>query len=222
MLFLFKKIVLRDIKVSWSGGSTSSMVVGFFIIVVTLFPLGVGPELNMLSRISVGVIWVAALLACLLSLDRIFQADFEDGTLDQYALSPLSMEWIVMAKALAHWVTTSLPLILITPLLGILMNMQETAYMPLIYAMLIGTPALSLIGTIGASLTVSLKRGGILLSLLILPLYVPVLIFGVMAVDAVTIGSGGNATLMILGASTLFSLAITPWAAAAAIRLALD
>lgn len=222
MLFLFKKIVLRDIKVSWSGGSTSSMVVGFFIIVVTLFPLGVGPELNMLSRISVGVIWVAALLACLLSLDRIFQADFEDGTLDQYALSPLSMEWIVMAKALAHWVTTSLPLILITPLLGILMNMQETAYMPLIYAMLIGTPALSLIGTIGASLTVSLKRGGVLLSLLILPLYVPVLIFGVMAVDAVTIGSGGNATLMILGASTLFSLAITPWAAAAAIRLALD
>lgn len=222
MLFLFKKIVLRDIKVSWSVGSTSSMVVGFFIIVVTLFPLGVGPELNMLSRISVGVIWVAALLACLLSLDRIFQADFEDGTLDQYALSPLSMEWIVMAKALAHWVTTSLPLILITPLLGILMNMQETAYMPLIYAMLIGTPALSLIGTIGASLTVSLKRGGVLLSLLILPLYVPVLIFGVMAVDAVTIGSGGNATLMILGASTLFSLAITPWAAAAAIRLALD
>ena len=142
MLFLFKKIALRDIKVSWSGGSSSSMVVGFFIIVVTLFPLGVGPELNMLSRISVGVIWVAALLACLLSLDRIFQADFEDGTLDQYALSPLSMEWIVMAKALAHWVTTSLPLILITPLLGILMNMQETAYMPLIYAMLIGTPAL--------------------------------------------------------------------------------
>jgi heme exporter protein B len=222
MLFLFKKIALRDIKVSWSGGSSSSMVVGFFIIVVTLFPLGVGPELNMLSRISVGVIWVAALLACLLSLDRIFQADFEDGTLDQYALSPLSMEWIVMAKALAHWVTTSLPLILITPLLGILMNMQETAYMPLIYAMLIGTPALSLIGTIGASLTVSLKRGGVLLSLLILPLYVPVLIFGVMAVDAVTIGSGGNATLMILGASTLFSLAITPWVAAAAIRLALD
>ena len=222
MLFLFKKIALRDIKVSWSGGSTSSMVVGFFIIVVTLFPLGVGPELNMLSRISVGVIWVAALLACLLSLDRIFQADFEDGTSDQYPLSPLSMEWIVMAKALAHWVTTSLPLILITPLLGILMNMQETAYMPLIYAMLIGTPALSLIGTIGASLTVSLKRGGVLLSLLILPLYVPVLIFGVMAVDAVTIGSGGNATLMILGASTLFSLAITPWVAAAAIRLALD
>lgn len=221
MLSLFKIIALRDIKISWSGGSTSSMVVAFFIIVVTLFPLGIGPELNMLSRISIGVIWVAALLACLLSLDRIFQADFEDGTLDQYALSPLSMEWIVLAKALAHWVTTSLPLILITPVLGILMNMPDEAYLPLLFAMLLGTPALSLIGTIGASLTVSLKRGGVLLSLLILPLYVPVLIFGVMTVEAMTIGSGGNATLMILGASTLFSLAITPWASAAAIRLAL-
>ena len=220
-LSLFKIIALRDIKISWSGGSTSSMVVAFFLIVVTLFPLGVGPELNMLSRISVGVIWVAALLACLLSLDRIFQADYEDGTLDQYALSPLSMEWIVLAKALAHWVTTSLPLILITPLLGILMNMPDAAYLPLLFAMLLGTPALSLIGTIGASLTVSLKRGGVLLSLLILPLYVPVLIFGVMTVEAMMIGSGGNATLMILGACTLFSLAITPWASAAAIRLAL-
>ena len=222
MFSLFKIITLRDIKISWAGGSTSSMVVAFFIIVVTLFPLGVGPELNMLSRISVGVIWVAALLACLLSLDRIFQADFEDGTLDQYALCPLSLEWLVLAKALEHWLTTSLPLILITPLLGILLNMDDAAYWPMIYAMLLGTPALSLIGTIGASLTVSLKRGGVLLSLLILPLYVPVLIFGVMSVEAMTIGNGGYTTLMILGAVTLFSIAITPWAAAAAIRLALD
>lgn len=222
MLSLFKIITLRDIKISWAGGSTSSMVVAFFIIVVTLFPLGVGPELNMLSRISVGVIWVAALLACLLSLDRIFQADYEDGTLDQYALCSLPLEWLVLAKALAHWLTTSLPLILITPLLGILMNMNASAYMPLIYAMLLGTPALSLIGTIGASLTVSLKRGGVLLSLLILPLYVPILIFGVMSVEAMAIGNGGSATLMILGATTLFSIAITPWAASAAIRLTLD
>ena len=128
----------------------------------------------------------------------------------------------MLAKALAHWLTTSLPLILITPLLGILLNMDDAAYWPLIYAMLLGTPALSLIGTIGASLTVSLKRGGVLLSLLILPLYVPVLIFGVMSVEAMTIGNGGYTTLMILGAVTLFSIAITPWAAAAAIRLALD
>ena len=123
----FWSIVKRDIKISWQGGSTSSMVLAFFIIVVTLFPLGVGPEQNMLARIAVGVIWVAALLSCLLSLDRIFQADYEDGTLDQYALSPLSLELIVIGKALAHWVTTSLPLILITPLLGILMNMDDAA-----------------------------------------------------------------------------------------------
>lgn len=222
MMRLFWLLSKRDIRIGWHGGSTSSMVVAFFIIVVTLFPLGVGPEQNMLSRISVGVIWVAALLSCLLSLDRIFQADYEDGTLDQYALGPLSLELVVISKALAHWVTTSLPLIVISPLLGILMNMDDRAFLPLIYAMLAGSPALSLIGTIGASLTVSLKRGSVLLSLLILPLYVPVLIFGVMAVEASVLGTGGNAPLLILGAITLFSLAITPWAAAAAARLALD
>jgi len=198
------------------------MVVAFFIIVVSLFPLGVGPEQNILARIAVGVIWVAALLSCLLSLDRIFQADFEDGSLDQYALSPLSLEMIVMSKALAHWLTTSVPLILMTPFLGILMNLSDDAFMPLIYAMIIGTPSLSLIGAIGASLTVSIRRGGVLLSLLILPLYVPVLIFGVISVDTLTMGTGGKASLLILGAITLFSMAVTPWAAAAAVRMALD
>ncbi len=218
----FWAIVKRDIKLSWLGGSTSSMVVAFFIIVVTLFPLGVGPEQNMLARIAVGVIWVAALLSCLLSLDRIFQADFEDGTLDQYALGPLALETVVLAKALAHWVTTCLPLILISPLLGILMNLDDPAFLPLIYAMLVGSPALSLIGTIGASLTISLRRGGVLLSLLILPLYVPVLIFGVMSVESAVMVLDGNATMLILAAITLFSLAITPWASAAAVRLSLD
>ncbi|MDB4044470.1 heme exporter protein CcmB [Emcibacteraceae bacterium] len=218
----FWSVVKRDIKIGWQGGSTSSMVVAFFIIVVTLFPLGVGPEQSVLARIAVGVIWVAALLACLLSLDRIFQADYEDGTLDQYALSRLPLELIVIGKSLAHWLTTSLPLILITPVLAVLLNMNDAALLPLIYAMLIGTPALSLIGTIGASLTVSLKRGGVLLSLLILPLYVPVLIFGVMAVDAGISGISSNASLLFLAAVTLFSLAITPWVSAAAVRLALD
>lgn len=218
----FWSVVKRDIKIGWQGGSTSSMVVAFFIIVVTLFPLGVGPEQSVLARIAVGVIWVAALLACLLSLDRIFQADYEDGTLDQYALSRLPLELIVIGKSLAHWLTTSLPLILITPVLAVLLNMNDAALLPLIYAMLIGTPALSLIGTIGASLTVSLKRGGVLLSLLILPLYVPALIFGVMAVDAGISDTGSNASLLFLAAVTLFSLAITPWVSAAAVRLALD
>lgn len=222
MMKLFLSICMRDIKVSWAGGSTSSMVVAFFIIVVTLFPLGVGPEQNMLARIAVGVIWVAALLSCLLSLDRIFQADYEDGSLDQYALSSLPLEMVVIAKALAHWITTALPLIIITPLLGILMNMDDRAFTPLIIAMVVGTPTLSLIGTIGASLTLSLRRGGVLLSLLILPLYVPVLIFGVMAVDALTVVNISTAPLLILAAITLFSLAITPWASAAAVRLSLD
>ncbi len=221
-MHIFFNICKRDIQLSWSQGSSSSMVVAFFIIVVSLFPLGVGPEQNILARIAVGVIWVAALLSCLLSLDRIFQADFEDGSLDQYALNPLSLEMVVMSKALAHWLTTSVPLILMAPFLGILMNLSNDAFMPLIYSMLIGTPALSLIGTIGASLTVSIRRGGVLLSLLILPLYVPILIFGVISVDTLTVGKGGNASMLILGALTLFSMAITPWAAAASVRMALD
>ncbi|MDA0707594.1 MAG: heme exporter protein CcmB [Proteobacteria bacterium] len=222
MTNMFLAICKRDIHISWSQGNNSSMVVAFFIIVVTLFPLGVGPEQNMLSRISVGVIWVAALLSCLLSLDRIFQADYEDGSLDQFALSPLPLELFVLAKSLAHWMTTTVPLIIITPLLGILMNLPDAAYGSLFITMLVGTPALSLIGTIGAALTVSLKRGGVLLSLLILPLYIPVLIFGVMSVDTLTAGTGSNAPLLFLGAFSLFSLALTPWVSAAALRLALE
>jgi len=205
---MFFTICKRDIRLSWVQGSSSSMVVAFFIIVVTLFPLGVGPEQNMLARIAVGVIWVAALLACLLSLDRIFHADYEDGSLDQFALSPLPLEYVILAKSLAHWITTALPLILISPLLGVLMNMADDAYLPLMFSMLIGTPALSLIGTIGAALTVSIKRGGVLLSLLILPLYVPILIFGVMSVDSILLGD--TAPLLFLGAFSLFSLALTP------------
>ncbi len=217
---LFFAICRRDIRLSWSQGSSASMVIAFFIIVVSLFPLGVGPEQNMLGRISVGVIWVAALLACLLSLDRIFQADYEDGSLDQFALSPLPLELVVLAKSLSHWLTTALPLIIITPLLGLLMNLANDAYLPLMMAMLIGSPALSLIGTIGAALTISIRRGGVLLSLLILPLYVPILIFGVMSVDGLRLGE--NAPMLFLGAFSLFSLALTPWVAAAAIRLGLD
>ena len=217
---LFFAICRRDIRLSWSQGSSASMVIAFFIIVVSLFPLGVGPEQNMLGRISVGVIWVAALLACLLSLDRIFQADYEDGSLDQFALSPLPLELVVLAKSLSHWLTTALPVIIITPLLGLLMNLANDAYLPLMMAMLIGSPALSLIGTIGAALTISIRRGGVLLSLLILPLYVPILIFGVMSVDGLRLGE--NAPMLFLGAFSLFSLALTPWVAAAAIRLGLD
>lgn len=222
MLSLALSIIVRDVRLSFRHGSASTMVVGFFVMVVTMFPFAVGPEQNILQRISVGVIWVAALLSCLLSLDRMFQTDYEDGSLDQFVLSPVPLELIVLAKCIAHWLTTSLPLIIITPILGVMMNLPDGGYLPLILTMLIGTPALSFIGGIGASLTVTLRQGGTLLSLLILPLYIPVLIFGVLAVKAAVGGYPATEHLMLLAGFTLFSAAITPWAAAAAIRTGLE
>ncbi len=222
MLSLALSIIARDVRLSFRHGSASTMVVGFFVMVVTMFPFAIGPEQNILQKISVGVIWVAALLSCLLSLDRMFQTDYEDGSLDQFVLSPVPLELVVLAKCVAHWLTTSLPLIIITPLLGVMMNLPDGAYLPLFLTMLIGTPALSFIGGIGAALTVTLRRGGTLLSLLILPLYIPVLIFGVLAVKAAVGGYPATEHLMLLSGFTLFSAAITPWAAAAAIRTGLE
>jgi heme exporter protein B len=217
----FSALLARDIRLAWRQGSASGMAVAFFAIVVTLFPLGIGPELNILARISTGVIWVAALLSCLLSLDRLFQADWEDGSLDLMSLSPLPLELTVLAKCLAHWLTAVGPLILVAPVLGLFMNMPREAYLPLEAAMLVGTPALSFIGAIGAALTVSLRRGGVLVSLLVLPLYIPVLIFGVSAVDAASTGLNFAPHLLILGAITLFALVLGSWASAAALRLGL-
>jgi len=222
MLKLACAIIMRDVRLSLRHGSASTMVVGFFIMVVTMFPFAIGPEQNILQRISVGVIWVAALLSCLLSLDRMFQTDYEDGSLDQFILSPVPLELVVLAKCIAHWLTTSLPLIVITPILGIMMNLPEQGFMPMILTMLIGTPALSFIGGIGASLTVTLRRGGTLLSLLILPLFIPVLIFGVLAVKASIGGYPATAHMMLLLGFTLFSAAIAPWAGAAAIRSGIE
>lgn len=222
MLRLTLSIIARDLRLSLRHGSATTMVLGFFIMVVTMFPFAIGPEQNILERISVGVIWVAALLSCLLSLDRMFQSDYEDGSLDQFILSPLPLEMVVLAKAVAHWLTTSLPLIVITPILGIMMNLPNQGFGPLILTMVIGTPALSFIGAIGASLTVTLRRGGVLLSLLILPLYIPVLIFGVLAVKASIGGYPAQEHLMLLLGFTLFSAAIAPWASAAAIRSGLE
>lgn len=207
----FMQLLKHDLQLSWRSGG-GLMVVVFFIIVVALFPLAVGPQSARLADISVGVIWVAALLAGLLSLDRMFQADYEDGSLDQLRLSPLPLELVVLAKAVAHWLGTALPLIIVTPLLGVIMNLPESFYLPLLLSLLVGSPALSFIGAIGAAVTLSVRRGGVLLSLLILPLYVPVLIFGVLAVM-------DQGPLLILGALSLFSLVLAPWAAAAVIRL---
>jgi heme exporter protein B len=217
----FLAVVRRDVALAVRQGGAGTMAVVFFVIVVTLFPLGVGPEIELLRRISSGVIWVAALLACLLSLDRLFQADFEDGSLDLMALSPLPLWGLVLAKCAAHWLTTALPLIVVAPLLAILLNMQAGGLGVLVAAMVLGTPALSLIGAIGASLTIAQRRGGVLLSLLVLPLYVPVIIFGAGAVDAVLGGYGAAPYLMILGAFTLFAVVLSPIASAGALKLAL-
>ena len=180
----FFLLIGRDVRLASRQGGASTMVVVFFVLTVTLFPLGVGPESTVLARIAAGVIWVAALLASMLSLDRLFQADFEDGSLDLLALSSLPLEIAVLAKTAAHWLTTGLPLIVVSPVLALLLNMDLAGWLTLIAAMLLGTPALSLIGGIGAALTVGIRRGGVLLSLLVLPLYIPVLIFGVGAVEA--------------------------------------
>ena len=218
----FGALVARDLRLAWRQGSTSSLVVAFFVLTVTLFPLGVGPEINLLQRMSSGVIWVAALLAAMLSLDRLFQADFEDGSLDLLALSPLPLELAVVAKCAAHWLTTGLPLILAAPILAVLLHMESEGFLTLIAAMALGTPSLSLIGAIGAALTVGMRRGGVLLSLLVLPLYIPVLIFGVGAVDAAIGGLTQEPHLLILGAMLLVAVALCPWAAAAALRLNLE
>lgn len=215
----FASIVRRDVHLALRQGSASTMVVMFFVLTVTLFPLGVGPEANILQRISSGVLWVAALLASMLSLDRLFQADFEDGSLDFLSLGSLPLEVTVLAKCTAHWLTTGLPLIIVAPLLGILLHLEPAGFVTLITAMALGTPALSLIGAIGAALTVGVRRGGVLLSLLVLPLYIPILIFGVGAIDAAIGGLSEKPHLLVLAAVLLGCIALCPWAAAAALRL---
>lgn len=218
----FARLVLRDLVLAVRIGGGGGMAIGFFVIAVTLVPLGVGPSLETLARIAPGILWVGALLATLLSLDRLFQADYEDGSLDLLALSPLPLEAMVAAKAIAHWLTTGLPLVIAAPVLALLLNMDADGFLVLVASMAIGTPALSFIGAVGAALTVGVRRGGMLLSLIVLPLYVPVLIFGAGAVDAALFGLGSDAHLMVLGAITLASLALAPVAAAAALRLHLS
>ena len=218
----FGLIVGRDLTLAMRQGSASTHVVFFFVLTVTLFPLGIGPESELLARIAGGVVWVAALLAALLSLDRLFQADFEDGSLDLLALSGQPLTVTVAAKCLAHWLTTGVPLIVVSPLLAFLMNLSAEGYLTLIATMALGTPTLSLIGAIGAALTLGIRRGGVILSLLVLPLYIPVLIFGVGAVEARVQGLGAASHLMILGAILIAALVLAPLAAAAAVRLNLD
>lgn len=194
----------------------------FFVIVVSLFPLGVGPERDMLRAMAPGVIWVAALLASMLALGRMFSGDYLDGTLEQMLLSPRSLPILVFGKMTAHWLTTGLPLVLISPLLALQFDLSPEAIGVLLLALLLGTPLLSMIGAIGAALTVGLRGGGALVALLVLPLYVPVLIFGAGAVEATTSGLGAQAHLSIMGALLILSAVFTPWVIAAALRISLE
>jgi heme exporter protein B len=215
----FLALLLRDIRLAFRTGGGGLLGVAFFLAAVLMTPLGIGPGGMVLEKIAGGTLWVAALLACLLSLDRLFQADLEDGSLDQIALAPLPLEGVVIAKALAHWLTTGVPLILAAPVLGLMLHLPSPAYGALISALAIGTPALSLVGAVGAALTVGVRRGGLLLSVLVLPLYVPTLIFGARAVDQAGLGLPAGPSLLFLGAVTLLALAVAPFAAAAALRV---
>ncbi|MCC6917932.1 MAG: heme exporter protein CcmB [Alphaproteobacteria bacterium] len=218
----FIALLRRDLVLAFRLGGGPFLGVGFFLTVTTLLPLGVGARLELLGQAAGGFLWVAASLSALLSLERIFQADVEDGSLDQILLGPLPLEASVLAKALAHWLTTGLPLTAAAPALALLLNMPVAGYGPLLLSLLIGSPALSLIGTIGAALTAGLRRGGLLLSLVVLPLFVPVVIFGAGAVAAAINGFNPVPALLFLGATSLVALVVTPPAAAAALRIHLS
>jgi len=214
-----RALFARDIALAFRRGADSLLGVIFFLIALALFPLGVGASPDILARIGAGVIWVLALLAVLLSLDRLFATDFDDGSLDAMALSPMPLEALVVVKCLAHWLTSGLLLVVVSPLLAVLMSLPDDALWVLPLALLLGTPTLTLIGGIGAALLLGSRRGSVLTALLVLPLYIPVLIFGVAAVDGVLLGLAPRAPFLILAAMLLGAAALAPWACAAALRL---
>ncbi|MEM9581040.1 MAG: heme exporter protein CcmB [Pseudomonadota bacterium] len=212
-------LLTRDLRLALRAGGGFGLGLAFFLIVTVLVPFGVGPQSDLLARIAPGILWLGALLACLLSLDRIFALDWEDGTLDLLACAPLPMEAIATIKALAHWMTTGVPLIIATPLFGLLLSLPSQAYGPLMLSLLLGTPALSMIGTFGAALTVGIKRGGLLLSLLVLPLYVPTLIFGAEMARRGAEGLDVQTPLLMLAGITCGAVALLPFACAAVLRV---
>lgn len=212
-------LLIRDLRLAIRAGGGFGLGLGFFLILCVLIPLGVGPEAGRLASIAPGILWVGALLACLLSLDRIFALDWDDGSLDLLATAPLPLEAVVAMKALAHWIVTGLPLVIAAPVLGVLLHLPGSAQGWLVVSLAVGTPALSVIGAFGAALTVGLRRGGLLLSLLVLPLYVPTLIFGAEIVRRGAEGMAPATPLLLLAGITLGSVALLPFAAAAALRI---
>ena len=215
-------LVQRDLLMAWRRSSDIFSVVMFFVLAVVLFPLGVGPELDTLRKIAPGIIWVAALLAAMLSLDQLFQSDADDGSLDLLVLAPIPLETIVIAKCCAHWMVTGLPLILVTPILGILLNLPLSGFAVMMVTLIISTPTISLLGSVGAALTIGARRGGVLVALLILPLLTPILIMSANAVDLALVGLNYTPLIALLGAFFLICLVVCPFVAAAALRLAAE
>jgi heme exporter protein B len=219
---MFRWIVTRDLTLAWRRRADVLSTLFFFVIVVSLFPLGIGPEKNLLRAIAPGVVWVAALLASMLSLGRVFANDYHDGTLEQMLITPQPLYLVVLGKITAQWLVSEVPLVLIAPLIGLQFDLTADALQVLFVSLLIGTPILSLIGSIGAALTLGLRGGGVLIALLILPLYIPVLIFGAGAVDASISGLGPQPNLYLLAAFLIVSLVFAPWATSAALRISLE
>lgn len=215
-------IIVRDLTLALRHRADVLTTLFFFVIVVSLFPLGVGPEAALLKAMAAGVLWVAALLASMLSLARLFADDFADGTLEQILLTPQPLPVLVLGKVIAHWLVSGVPLVLMAPLLGLQYGLEGAALLMLVVSLLLGTPVLSLIGAIGAALTLGLRGGGVLVSLLVLPLYIPVLIFGAGAVDATVSGLGAEGQLSLLAAMLVAATLLAPWAAAAALRISME
>jgi len=214
--------VQRDLLMAWRSSSDIFSVVMFFVLAVVLFPLGVGPEVDTLRKIAPGIIWVAALLAAMLSLDQLFQSDADDGSLDLLLVAPIPLETIVIAKCCAHWMVTGLPLIMVAPILGILLNLPLSGFAVMIITLVISTPTISLLGSVGAALTIGARRGGVLVALLILPLLTPILIMSANAIDLALVGLNYTPLIALLGAFFLICLVICPFVAAAALRLAAE
>lgn len=222
LIGLLSLVIRRDLVLAMRRRADVLTTLIFFVMVVSLYPLGVGPEMDMLRKMAPGVVWVAALLASMLSLGRMFSADYLDGTLEQMMLVPQSLSVLVLAKILAHWMVSGLPLVIMAPVLGLQFDMSAQALWVLIAALLLGTPILSMIGAVGAALTLGLRGGGALVSLLVLPLCIPVLVFGAGAVEAVVSGTSVSSHLSLLGALLVMALAFTPWVTALALRISME
>jgi len=222
ILSMFRWIVWRDLLLAWRRRSDVLATLFFFVIVVSLFPLGIGPEQQLLRTIAPGVVWVAALLASMLALGRTFGNDYQDGTLEQLMLTPQPLYLIVLAKVLAQWLVSEVPLVLVAPVLGLQFGLSQNTLAVMTVSLLLGTPVLSLIGSIGAALTLGLRAANVLVALLVLPLYIPVLIFGAGAIEAAVNGTEPQPYLLLLGATLVLALTFAPWATAAALRISVE